>query len=84
MTKLLEENHIDLPEFVRGWERTQVSGNPEHALSAWVKPIYDIFVSDGFISYLLIYHNMKPPSLGRNPSQFTEASSQNYSCFASF
>ena len=36
MTKL-EENHIDLPDFARGWEHKQGSGNPEHALSAWLK-----------------------------------------------
>ena len=45
MTKLLEENHIDLLEFARGWERKQGNGKPEHALSAWVKPISDIYVS---------------------------------------
>ena len=52
MTKLLEENHIDLPYFARGWEHKQGSGNPEHAFSALVKPIYDIFVSYGFVSDL--------------------------------
>ena len=46
MTNLLEENHIDLPEFARGWERKQGNGNPENALSAWVKPISDGFFSD--------------------------------------
>ena len=46
MTKLLEENHIDLPDFARGWERKQGSGKPENALSAWVKNISDILVSD--------------------------------------
>ena len=45
MTKLLEENHIDLLEFARGWKRKQGNGKPEHALSAWVKPISDIYVS---------------------------------------
>ena len=52
MTKLLEENHIDLPEFARGWERKLGSGKPEHALSAWVKPIYDIYFFDGNVSDL--------------------------------
>ena len=46
MTKLLEENHIGLLDFARGWERKQGSGKPEHALSAWVKPISDCSVSD--------------------------------------
>ena len=46
MTKLLDENYIDLPEFARGWESRQGNGKPEHALSAWVKPISDIYVSD--------------------------------------
>ena len=45
MTKLLEENHTDLLEFARGWERKQGNGKPEHALSAWVKPISQISVS---------------------------------------
>ena len=52
MTKLLEENHIDLPYFARGWECKQGSGNPDNALSAWVKPISDISASDGSIFYL--------------------------------
>ena len=34
MTKILEENHIDIPDFARGWECKQGSGKPEHALSA--------------------------------------------------
>ena len=59
MTKLLEKNHIDLPYFARGWERKQGSGKPEHALSALVKPI----LMSLFMIYLLIYQNMKPPSL---------------------
>ena len=46
MTKLLEENHIDLPDFARGWERKKGSGKPEHALSAQLKPISDGPVSD--------------------------------------
>ena len=46
MAKLLEESHIDLLEFARGWERKQGNGNPGHALSAWVKPISDIPISD--------------------------------------
>ena len=50
MTKILEDNHIDLPEFARGWERKQGRGKPEHALSAWVKKIYDISVSYIYIS----------------------------------
>ena len=52
MTKLLEENHIDLPYFARGWEHKQGSGKPEHALSEWVKIISDISVSDGYVSDL--------------------------------
>ena len=46
MTKLLEENNVDVPDFARRWEHKQENGKPEHALSAWVKPIYDIDVSD--------------------------------------
>ena len=46
MTKLLKENHIDLPYFARGWECKQGSGKPEHALSAWVKPISIFSISD--------------------------------------
>ena len=52
MTKILEENHIDLPDFAIGWEGKQGSGKPEHALSAWVRPISDISVSDVYVSYL--------------------------------
>ena len=46
MAKLLEENHIALLEFAKRWERKQGNGKPEHALSAWVKPISDCSVSD--------------------------------------
>ena len=28
MNKIIEENHIDLPYFARGWERKQGSGKP--------------------------------------------------------
>ena len=52
MTKLLEENHICLPEFTRGWERKQGSGKPEHALNARVQPIPNISSSNGSISDL--------------------------------
>ena len=31
MTKLLEENHIALPEFAKRWERKQGNGKAEHA-----------------------------------------------------
>ena len=55
MTKILEENHIDLPDFAIGWEHKQGSCKPEHAFSAWVKTISDIYVSDGFVSYLTSY-----------------------------
>ena len=51
MTKLLEENHIDLPKFARGWECQQGDGKHVYALCAWEKPISDIFVSDGSVSY---------------------------------
>ena len=50
--KLLDENHIDLPKFARGWERKQGSGKPEHALNVWVKPTSDINIYDGSIFYL--------------------------------
>ena len=46
MTKLLEENHIALPEFAKRWERKQGNGKVEHALGAWVKPNYVFYVSD--------------------------------------
>ena len=36
MTKLLEENHIALPEFAKRWECKQGNGKVEHALSACV------------------------------------------------
>ena len=52
MTNILDENHIDLPEFARGWEHKKGNGKPEHGLSAWVKNISDISVSDGSISNL--------------------------------
>ena len=55
MTKILEENHIDLPYFTRGWECKQGSGKHEHALSAWVKPIFDMSISDGSVSDLPSY-----------------------------
>ena len=35
MTNLIEENHIDLPEFSRRWERKEGDGKPVHALCAW-------------------------------------------------
>ena len=50
MSNLLEENHIDLPEFARRWERKQGNGKLGHALSAWVKIISDIYFYDISIS----------------------------------
>ena len=44
MIKILEENHIALPEFVKRWEHKQGNGKPEHALGAWVKPHYVLFI----------------------------------------
>ena len=44
MTKILEENHIDLPEFARRWERKRGDGKPAHALCAWEKPVDPRFV----------------------------------------
>ena len=44
MTKILEENHIDLLEFARRWERKQGDGKHVHALCAWEKTIYNIYV----------------------------------------
>ena len=73
MTKLLEENHIDLPDFARGWERKQGSGKPEHALSAWVKPIYYISIYNGSISDLPSYISESKssiPSLEETPISF--------------
>ena len=46
MTKLLEENHIALPEFAKRWEHKQGNGKAEHALGAWIKPNSDFSVSD--------------------------------------
>ena len=38
MTKLLEDNHISLPEFAKRWEHKQGNGKVEHTLGAWVIP----------------------------------------------
>ena len=46
MTKLLEENHIALPEFAKRWERKQGNGKDEHGLGAWVKYNYDLSIFD--------------------------------------
>ena len=55
MTKLLEKNHIALPEFAKRWECKQGNGKDEHALGALVKPnfvfsVFDSSVSDSDIS----------------------------------
>ena len=50
MTKLLEENHIALPKFAKRRERKQGNGKAEHALSAWVKPIYVFSITDISVS----------------------------------
>ena len=78
MTKLLEENHISLPKFAKIWERKQGNGKDEHALGAWIKPIYNLSVS-----YISISNSpsdiSKPktsiPSLKKFP--VIKASSQN-------
>ena len=70
MTNLLEENNIDLPDFARRWERKEGSGNLEHALILWVKPISNISVSDGFVSDLPYYiskYEASIPSLEETP-----------------
>ena len=46
MTKLLEENHIALPEFAKIWERKEGNGKDENALGAWVRPIYIFSISN--------------------------------------
>ena len=64
MTKLLEENHIALPEFAKRWECKQGNGKAEHALGAWVKPnSISLFLIALFLIHILIYQNLKPPSL---------------------
>ena len=71
MTKLLEENNIDLPEFAKRWERKQGDGKHVHALCAWEKPISDISVSYGYISYLpfdISESEVSIPSLEETPS----------------
>ena len=50
MTKLLEENHMALPEFAKRCEPKQGNGKVEHALGAWVKPNYVFSISDSFVS----------------------------------
>ena len=50
MTKLLEENHIALPEFAKRWERKQGNGKAEHAPGAWIKPNSDFSVSNNYVS----------------------------------
>ena len=50
MTKLLEENHIALPEFAKRWEHKQGNDKAEHALGAWVKPNSDLYVYYSSIS----------------------------------
>ena len=45
LNKLLEDNNIDVPYFARRGERKQEDGKPTHALCAWDKPIYHIYVS---------------------------------------
>ena len=74
MTKILEENHISLPEFAKRWERKQGNGKDEHALGAWVRTNSVFSVSD---SYSDISNQKFHPFLGKIPSQFIKASSQN-------
>ena len=56
MTKLLEENNIDVPYFARRGERKlsleQENGKCMHTLCAWEKQIFHIFVSYVFVSDL--------------------------------
>ena len=56
MTNLLEENNIDVPNFVRRGEHKpsleQEDGKNLHALCALEKPIYNIYFSYVFVSYL--------------------------------
>ena len=71
MTKLLEENHIALPEFAKRWERKQGNGKHEHALSAWVKTIsvfsiFDIFFLDS--PFYISGPESSIPSLEETPS----------------
>ena len=59
MTKLLEENNIDVPNFARRGERKlsleQEDGKPLYALGAREKHVSHISVSYIFVSYLQ-YH----------------------------
>ena len=78
MTKLLEENHIALPEFAKRWERKQGNGKAEHALGAWVKPNSVLSISDASISDSHSYISEPEtsiPSLKKFP--VIKASSQN-------
>ena len=56
MTKLLEENNIDVPDFARRGEHKlsleQENGKCMHALSARKKPISNISISYVFVYYL--------------------------------
>ena len=56
MTKLLEENNIDVPYFARRGERKpsleQEDGKCLYALGSREKPISDVFVSYVFVSDL--------------------------------
>ena len=59
MTKLLEEDHIALPEFAKRWERKQGNCKAKHALGAWIKPNYDFYFSYNSISYS--HYNVSEP-----------------------
>ena len=52
LTKLLEENNIDVPYFARRWECKQEDGRHVHALCAWEKTISHISISYVFVSDL--------------------------------
>ena len=56
MTKLFEENNIDVPDFARRGERKlfleQENGQCMHPLSARKKPISNIYFSNACVSYL--------------------------------
>ena len=67
MTKFLEENNIDVPDFARK-EEGKLSLEQEnckhvYALGVLFNPIYHLYVSYIFMINILIYQDLKPLSL---------------------
>ena len=75
MTKLLEDNNIDVPDFARREEHRlsleQEDGKHLYDLGASVKPVYHISFLDIFVSYLqsdISYYETSIPSLEETPN----------------